>query len=395
VCAATGSGATTRIVLDVSPGKTLVDQPVAITLSGLRPGSPVTFRATTTDAQGQRWRSSAGFRADRTGTVIPGFAAARAGSYRGVDAMGLFWSMSQVGSPLPRNQQTLELPVVSTVRIQALVGGRIVASASLTRRLRNANVSVQRTTIAKDGFLGCYWAAPPSSVRTPAILEFGGSEGGLHCGPGLLASRGYPVLDLAYFGEPGLPSKLQRIPLEYFEKALRWLAGRPGVDPSRLVVWGVSRGGEAAFLLGSTYPQLVHAVVEYVGSGVVYPSPDDPRIPAWTLEGKPIPEATVIPVERISGPLFMVGGWDDELFGSGAKVESVATELRAHHRNDFTALTYANAGHAIGAAIPNLPIGWAYAHFGVPYPLGGTLAGDAHAREDSWPKLLGFLGRLG
>jgi len=90
----------------------------------------------------------------------------------------------------------------------------------------------------------------------------------------------------------------------------------------------------------------------------------------------------------------MVGGWDDELFGSGAKVESVATQLRAHHRRDFTALTYANAGHTIGAAVPNLPIGWAYFHFGVPYPLGGTLAGNARARADSWPKLLAFLGRL-
>jgi dienelactone hydrolase len=91
----------------------------------------------------------------------------------------------------------------------------------------------------------------------------------------------------------------------------------------------------------------------------------------------------------------MVGGWADELFASGARVESVATRLQAHHRKDFTALTYANAGHSIGAAIPNLPIGWAYFHLGVPHPLGGTLAGNARAREDSWPKLLAFLARLG
>lgn len=397
VCAsaAAGSGATARIVLDVSPGNALVDQPVAITLSGLRSDATVTLIATTRDAQGHRWKSTAAFRAGRTGIVSPGGDRAIAGSYRGVDPMGLFWSMAEVGSTTPRNEQTLDLPIVSTVTIAAVVGGKTVATASLARRWRNANVTLRRTTIAEDGFLGCYWAPPPSATRMPAVLEFGGSEGGLPCDGGLLASHGYPVLDLAYFAAPGLPQKLERVPLEYFEKALRWLAQQPGVDPDRLVAWGISRGGEAAFLLGTTYPKLVHAVVDYVGSSVVYASPDDGAVPAWTLHGKPIPSGTQIPVEQVAGPLFMVGGWDDELFASGARVESVATRLRAHHRKDFTALTYANAGHSIGAAIPNLPIGWAYFHLGVPHPLGGTLVGNARAREDSWPKLLAFLARLG
>jgi dienelactone hydrolase len=397
VCAwaAAGSGATAHIVLDVSPGNALVDQPVAIMLSGLRSDSTVTLNATTRDAQGRTWKSTAAFRAGRRGIVSPGGDRAIAGSYRGVDPMGLFWSMAEVGSTTPRNEQTLDLPIVSTVKFAAVVAGKTVATTSLTRRSRNANVTLRRTTIADDGFLGCYWAPPPSGTRMPAVLEFGGSEGGLACDGGLLASHGYPVLDLAYFGAPGLPQKLERVPLEYFEKALRWLAQQPGVDPDRLVAWGISRGGEAAFLLGTTYPKLVHAVVDYVGSSVVYASPDDGAIPAWTLHGKPIPSGTQIPVERVAGPLFMVGGWDDELFASGARVESVATQLRAHHRKDFTALTYENAGHSIGAAIPNLPIGWAYFHLGVPHPLGGTLVGNARAREDSWPKLLAFLARLG
>ena len=72
----------------------------------------------------------------------------------------------------------------------------------------------------------------------------------------------------------------------------------------------------------------------------------------------------------------------------------MASTLRAHHRHDFTALTYQNAGHAIGFGIPNVSDGNTLLHFGVPVPLGGTIAGDAHAREDSWPKLLAFLARL-
>jgi hypothetical protein len=38
-----------------------------------------------------------------------------------------------------------------------------------------------------------------------------------------LASRGFNVLSLPYFGEKGLPAELVGVPLEYFEKAFSWL----------------------------------------------------------------------------------------------------------------------------------------------------------------------------
>jgi hypothetical protein len=126
----------------------------------------------------------------------------------------------------------------------------------------------------------------------------------------------------------------------------------------------------------------------------VYGSPD-PQGPAWTVHGRPIAPGTVVPVQTIAGPLFMVGGWDDRLFASGLKVEQIATELQAAHKRNYTALTYANAGHAIGIGLPYLPVGLGvYEHDGVPYPFGGTLSANAHARDDSWPKLLAFLARL-
>jgi dienelactone hydrolase len=109
----------------------------------------------------------------------------------------------------------------------------------------------------------------------------GGSEGGLPNGyaAGLLASHGYSVLALAYFDEPGLPPELQRIPLEYFQRAISWLAKQPDVDPTRITLIGSSRGGEAALLIGATYPQLVRAVAAYVPSDRVYPSPTNPGVP--------------------------------------------------------------------------------------------------------------------
>jgi dienelactone hydrolase len=281
---------------------------------------------------------------------------------------------------------------VSTVRIAANQGARTLATASFTRRTQTADVTVRTTTLAAEGFVSCFYSPPAETTRPgAAILLLGGSSGGSQCGfrASLLASRGYPTLALAYFGAPGLPSELKNIPLEYFQSALGWLAQQPGVDPDKLVVFGISRGGECALLLGSVYPELIHGVVSYVGSsvaGLSYPSGDTA---AWTLAGKPVPYTdpeNVIPVERIAGPIFLVAGVDDLVWPSAIYASQIVERLRQHQRNDYTSRVYERAGHLVGAAVPYVPL--------IDPSLGGTAAADAHARADSWPKLLAFLERL-
>ncbi len=114
--------------------------------------------------------------------------------------------------------------------------------------------------------IGEFWHPTATSEARPAVLVLGGSEGGLPgvLLPAMLASAGYPALGVAYFGEPSLPNVLSRIPLEYFAKALSWLARQPGVNPAEIAVLGISRGSEAAQLLGVYYPKLVHAVIASV-----------------------------------------------------------------------------------------------------------------------------------
>src|SRR2546423_12920781 len=83
-----------------------------------------------------------------------------------------------------------------------------------------------------------------------------------------LAPHCSPTLAIAYFGAAGLPQTLSNIPLEYFVKALSWLRSQPGVDPAHLFTYGVSRGSEAALLLGALYPDLVRGVIALVPSDV-------------------------------------------------------------------------------------------------------------------------------
>lgn len=264
------------------------------------------------------------------------------------------------------------------------------------------------STLERPKQVGFYalWDRPRGARRHTAIVLLGGSEGGLvHSDlAAALVAHGYPVLDLAYFREPGLPRVLERIPLAYFERALRWLAAQPQVDPRRMVAFGVSRGGELSLILAATFPGLVHGVVSYVPAWFVGGGVPDPRQPAWTYHGKPLfgwPTSGVIPVWRIKGPLFAVGAGDDTLWQSGLSVRTIVREMHQHGHRGVTALVYPNAGHLTGLV---LPVAYSYANGGRPYgvdqtwygtlSLGGSAKADLAARKNAWPKLLRFLAHV-
>jgi dienelactone hydrolase len=187
-------------------------------------------------------------------------------------------------------------------------------------------------------------------------MVFGGSEGGLawpvlHAAS-LLAAHGHPALALAWFGEPGLPARLRNIPLEYFRRGLEWLRAQPQVHGRRAVVEGASFGGQAALLIGATYPALVRGVVALVPDDWVDTAPGIGSHPAWTLHGDPVPTGP-IPVQRIRGPIFAVGGGDDRLWPSGQHVAGLEQDL-AGHGPPPTLLVYPRAGLPSARSCPTI-----------------------------------------
>lgn len=402
-CTGSGSPPARAVRVTVRPGSSVEDQAVHIAVTGLSSGEPVTVQVSSTDARGVRWRSSATYRANATGVVDLDKAPATSGSYRGVSGMGVIWSMRPEG-PDPAGAYFWADQVPMAFKVTVTTQGRRVASSGFERRFSPIPLTQSAQSLRAEGFIGDFWHPTNTVTRRPAILVLGGSEGGLPgvLLPSLLASNGYPALGVAYFAEPGLPQALSRIPLEYFAKALRWLARQPGVNPSRLAVLGVSRGSEAAQLLGAYYPHLVHAVIASVPSNVALCSYPGCTGPAWTLRGKAVPytsefdqtsptdnPAAVIPDERIQGPVFLACGEADETWISCPFARAILHLLNAHHdRWTHVLYAYPGAGHPVGELIPYEPDSAAVA------ALDPTYATDQKARVLLWPHVLSFLAEL-
>jgi dienelactone hydrolase len=366
---------TRQVTVMAQPGTSSADQAVHIEVAGLGAGQQATVRVSSTDANGVPWVSAATYRADASGVVDPSLVAPLSGSYQGVSGMGLVWSMHQLGPVSPRSaggyiwNQNGTFPFTVTVRAD----GATVARTSFGRRLAAARWSTRQETLAADGFVGYLGQPDAGPRRRAAVLLIGGSEGGLPLPltVALLAGQGYLALGVAYFGLPGLPSALAGIPLEYFARALRWLARQPGVDPARIAVLGVSRGSEAAQLLGVHYPGLVHAVIASVPNDAAACSYPRCRTAAWMLDGKPLPytrefdnpaptdnPAAVIPDERIDGPVFLDCGEADQVWTSCPYARAILSRLDRHHdRWTHVLYAYPGAGHVIGDFAPYEPLG--------------------------------------
>lgn len=372
--------------MEVTPPRSLADEPIHVRVEGAEPGASVSVELDATDARGARWRSAATFRADGRGVVDVDRAAPRSGEYEGVWGMGLVSALRPV-----RGLRTFawagSRPLAFEVRARS---GDDDATTSFERRLSPARLETTRLTLARAGFLGEY-VRRPAGRRRAAVLVLGGSDGGLSPYSlelaRSLAARGHPALAVAYHGgEPGLPDYLYRIPLEYFAGSLRWLARQPEVDRERLFALGISRGSEAALLVGVHFPGLVHGVVAAVPSNVAHG-------PSWTLAERELPNTgqyneprptddpeAVIPAERIRGPVFAYCGTADAVWTSCSYARELVARLR-RHRRPATLVELRGASHYVGAPVP-------YAITSLP-----GFATDARAVERLWPRLLAFLRR--
>jgi len=420
------------VQIEADRADALYDQPITICVRDCPPGAAVIISAAAIDDLQRRWESRAVFIADASGLVDLSQQLAQSGSYPGKDAMGLFWSMRLDETIVERSPFTKTTPTPVMVTITAEHAGE-TTSIEVTRRLMAAGV--RRTEIRpglqhelqNDGMVATLFDHP--SGPRPGVIIVSGSGGGLaEDQPALLASRGYAVLSLAYFGMEGVSADLTNIPLEYFGRAIDWMRAHKSVDRERIAVMGASRGGELVLLLGATFPA-IKAVAAYVPSGVVWPGLSAKLTteihPAWTHDGKglafmpsppfdpevwgklpvvltptfhkamsmrPREEWPEIEVEKTNGPILMFSGSDDQMWPSLALADIAAQRLlKRNFAHRFEHITYAGAGHLF--RFPYSPVISEIFHpvVRVTMALGGDAVANAAAERDSWERLLSFL----
>lgn len=436
----TGKHSEASCQLNVTPQTALVDEPVTICVSNLSPNQPVLLRAQTRDDANQLWESQALFIANPNGEIDVSQQPAQSGSYQGVDPMGLFWFLSVPGDTQAKISfvKTTSRPLIVTV--QAETAGSVLSSVSVERTFAASDVA--RIPLQEHGLAATLFS-PPGPGPYPAVIVLSGSDGGMHEeAAALLASHGYASLALAYIQGPnaaqGIPRYLVNIPLEYFERAIKWLQEQNYIDEHKVIVLGHSRGGELALLLGTVFPQIRAVIADSPAStmncGITTRAVDKP---SWLYRNLPFPylklsftipdiinliwkqitrtpfalkpffmkalrqqdevRKATIPVEKIQGPILLISGQDDQAWPSDIFAEQVIERLKQHHHpHYYKHLTYEDAGHLMCAPYghPFLPPMLRFSVGSLLCDGGGKPQKQAQATVHSWHQILAFLQRV-
>lgn len=410
--------------IEVSSLKSMIDSPIKIRIVGLQPEELIELKASriATGTKKLYLGSSAKFIANKEGIVDLTKHAPISGTYIGVDGMGLFWSLEimDIGEDIESSNNNEQLLAPQIITLSLLINDLIVEEIMITREWKSDKIA--RYPIRENGLVATFFCHTQEEPK-PGIIIVGGSEGGIYEYPAtLLASHGFSVLALAYFGVEHLPKRLVDIPLEYVKTAIEWLKNRPEVNANWLGIHGTSRGGELALLSASLFPDIKAAVAlngfAVSFSGIVPWSTNESLPPAWTYEGRALPyaspinpvevavkcqemwerragnpfgewydalvkdvditEKAEIPVEKINGPVLFITGEEDAADTVGLCQRGMARLEKHKSPFTYTHLIYPGAGHSIG----------------IPYVMMSHQQGNkkdtAFASLDSWKKTIEF-----
>ncbi|XP_032078773.1 acyl-coenzyme A thioesterase 1-like [Thamnophis elegans] len=407
--------------LSFSPADhSLFDQPLAISVEGLRPEQEIGLRASLEDEKGERFESHAFYRADGEGRLdLQRSPALEGGTFSGLEPMGLLWSLQPL-KPLRRLVKRdverpflLELEVLE--RLGATLPGRVLAKGSHERRFLADGV---KRLPVREGSIRATLFQPPGKGPFPGIIRIPGTGVGIpESSACLLANHGFAVLALPYYGYEDLPKDIRELHLEYFEEAVNYMLKHPVVKGPEIGVLGHSKGGDiclsmASFLKGITAIVTVNGCIANAGVAVRYKDITIPPVgfninrikidqngfyDIIDVLNNPLKGAdrqSLIPLEKAEGRFLFIVGMDDHIWKSEFFANEAAKHLQARGKDKPGIICYPEAGHYIEP--PYTPLCPASVHLfvGKRVVWGGQPRAHAAAQVDAWKQIQNFFHQI-
>lgn len=238
--------------------------------------------------------------------------------------------------------------------------------------------------VHEESLNGCH-IKNKNMISKGNIITFGGSEGGSYYDMAkIIANHGYEVLALYFFGKPNQPKLLNRVPIEFFDKAIEYI--KCHFDSKHpLTIVSASKGAELALVLSEYYTEIDNLILiapsVYRFQGLdVYNSQS-----SWILKGKELPyisfervsllesiklqfrfifklpqkfrpyyesavknahnrEEARIRVDNFQGKILMLVGQEDGMWNS----HEMALMIKEQNPKSVDIVVYPNVGHAFG-----------------------------------------------
>jgi esterase/lipase len=419
--------------ITIEQQEAFVDEKVRIKVSGLTPNSQLraNMKMELPWFSGEEFSSYAVFEVNNTGEVDFDQVKPVEGTYRAADSMGLIYSLRK-SKPSVKN-------IAENISIEKPVLMNLVLETSSEQReiqlVRNFKAKELMIKSINDGFTGQLFYRENSCDKT--VLMLGGSDGqmdGLALMAGPLASRGFNVLIVPYFGVEGMPERLEEVHLEYFEKIFHWLERNEITKTKEIYLHGTSKGGELALLLASYYPQIKkvaavepHAYCFQALDGLM----SGKDVSSWSYQGKSIPfikvdnniffedqskavregmpfgfastykksvkragnkEEARIKIENSEADILLICGESDNIWNSHDACTDILQVLKRHnYKHSVRLLSYESMGHPMPVPFV-IPISFTLEmpmNGGI-FTSGGTVEGNAKGQYDSFQETIKF-----
>jgi len=363
------------ISLQWKPHNPRIDETISMQFQNLPQKAKVRLDTSlTTPGEKLRFLSSCIFNVDSTGILDLSTAPCEGPSYRGVDPMGIFWSMNPLPGSLTRLYSSGPLHYAIDIFDQ---DNQKLFSTSLTRNIYDRTIT--RKDIRTDGIVGTLFI-PSGAGPFPTILVIEGAARIKEDLAAALASKGFVVLAVAFFKLEGLPRDYSHVRVEYFERAIDLLQGMDCVQEGGVGVVGCSKGCEISISCAAFLPLSKVKSVVGVNGGITsalgktsygnttiqkHPIREDFKPRPSPIPGcidlkmllKPldeIPDSCRIPIENSRADILMIAGEDDQCYESVKWAEEARKICHHFGESNFSVKTYPGMGHALDA--PFAPI---------------------------------------